>query len=103
MCGIYGQISTSPALNACGLSIRHRGPDDAGAKVFSIPGTDLSLTLVQRRLSIIDLSPAGHQPMANEDDTVWIIFNGEIYNFQPLRAELLAAGHTFRSKTDTET
>jgi asparagine synthase (glutamine-hydrolysing) len=103
MCGIYGQISTSPALNACGLAIQHRGPDDAGAEVFSIPGTDLSLTLVHRRLSIIDLSPAGHQPMANEDDTVWITFNGEIYNFQSLRSELSADGHVFRSKTDTET
>jgi asparagine synthase (glutamine-hydrolysing) len=103
MCGIYGQISTSPALNACGLAIQHRGPDDAGSKVFSIPGTDLSLTMVHRRLSIIDLSHAGHQPMANEDDTVWIIFNGEIYNFQSLRSKLQAAGHKFRSKTDTET
>ena len=103
MCGIYGQISTSPALNGCGLAIRHRGPDDAGAEVFSIPGTNLSLTLVHRRLSIIDLSPAGHQPMANEDNTVWITFNGEIYNFHSLRSELLAAGHVFRSKTDTET
>ncbi|MGA7792915.1 MAG: asparagine synthase (glutamine-hydrolyzing) [Candidatus Acidiferrales bacterium] len=103
MCGIYGQISTTPALNACGLSIRHRGPDDAGAKVFSISGTGLSLTMVHRRLSIIDLTPAGHQPMANEDNTVWITFNGEIYNFQSLRSELLAAGHEFRSKTDTET
>jgi asparagine synthase (glutamine-hydrolysing) len=103
MCGIYGQISIKPALNASGLAIRHRGPDDAGAQVFSIPGTDLLLTLVHRRLSIIDLSSAGHQPMANEDDTVWITFNGEIYNFQSLRSELLAAGHRFRSKTDTET
>jgi asparagine synthase (glutamine-hydrolysing) len=103
MCGIYGQISTKPALNACGLAIRHRGPDDAGAKVFSISGTNLSLTMVHRRLSIIDLSPAGHQPMANEDKTVWITFNGEIYNFKSLRSELLAAGHEFRSKTDTET
>lgn len=103
MCGIYGQISKNPALNECGLSIRHRGPDDAGAKVFPVPGTDLSVTLVHRRLSIIDLSPAGHQPMSNEDGTVWITFNGEIYNFQELRAKLLAENHQFQSHSDTET
>jgi asparagine synthase (glutamine-hydrolysing) len=103
MCGIYGQISKSPALNECGLSIRHRGPDDAGAKVFSVDGTGLSVTLVHRRLSIIDLSAAGHQPMSNEDGTVWITFNGEVYNFQELRPKLLAAGHKFESQTDTET
>ena len=103
MCGIYGQISKNPALNECGLSIRHRGPDDAGAKVFPVPGTGLSVTLVHRRLSIIDLSPAGHQPMSNEDGSVWITFNGEIYNFQELRTKLLTAGHKFASQTDTET
>jgi asparagine synthase (glutamine-hydrolysing) len=103
MCGIYGQISTNPALNESGLSIRHRGPDDAGAKVFPVHGTGLSVTLVHRRLSIIDLSPAGHQPMCNEDGTVWITFNGEIYNFQELRTKLLTAGHKFTSQTDTET
>jgi asparagine synthase (glutamine-hydrolysing) len=102
MCGIYGQISNRPATIDSGLSIRHRGPDDAGAQVFSVPGTDLSVSLVHRRLSIIDLSPAGHQPMTNEDGTIWITFNGEIYNFQELRLQLLAAGHQFRSKTDTE-
>jgi asparagine synthase (glutamine-hydrolysing) len=103
MCGIYGQISDSAAPRECGLSIRHRGPDDAGAEVFPVPGTNLSVTLVHRRLSIIDLSPAGHQPMANEDGTIWITFNGEIYNFQELRAQLIHAGHRFQSKTDTET
>ncbi len=102
MCGIYGQISTSPARKSCGLSIKHRGPDDAGERVFPVQGTDLLVTLVQRRLSIIDLSPAGHQPMSNEDGTVWIVFNGEIYNFQELRSELQSR-HTFRSQTDTET
>jgi asparagine synthase (glutamine-hydrolysing) len=58
--------------------------------------------LVHRRLSIIDLSPAGHQPMANEDGTIWIVFNGEIYNFQALRLRLAERGHRFRSRTDTE-
>jgi asparagine synthase (glutamine-hydrolysing) len=103
MCGIYGQISNSPARKECGLSIQHRGPDDAGEQVFPVHGTNLFVTLVHRRLSIIDLSPAGHQPMSNEDGTVWITFNGEIYNFQELRTQLLAANHRFNSKTDTET
>jgi asparagine synthase (glutamine-hydrolysing) len=102
MCGIYGQIGEHPVLQACGLAIRHRGPDDAGERVFSIAGTGLAISLVHRRLSIIDLSPAGHQPMTNEDSSLWIIFNGEIYNFLPLRDQLLAAGHRFNSKTDTE-
>jgi len=102
-CGIFGQIGSDRAPDACALSIRHRGPDNAGTKYFDVPGTQQCVTLAHRRLAIIDLSPAGHQPMANEDGTVWIIFNGEIYNFQDLRTELLAAGHRFRSKTDSET
>jgi asparagine synthase (glutamine-hydrolysing) len=102
MCGIYGQIAKSPALAECGLSMSHRGPDDAGTMDFQIPGTPQWVTLSHRRLSIIDLSPAGHQPMTNEDETAWIVFNGEIYNFLELRRELVAAGHQFRSKTDTE-
>ena len=61
------------------------------------------VALGHRRLSIVDLSPAGHQPMSNEDGTVWITFNGEIYNHAELRAELEAKGHRFRSHTDTET
>ena len=58
--------------------------------------------LGQCRLSIIDLSPLGHQPMSNEDGTVWITFNGEIYNYLELRDELIKKGHHFRSQTDTE-
>jgi asparagine synthase (glutamine-hydrolysing) len=73
-----------------------RGPDDAG--FHASPG----VALAHRRLSIIDLSPAGHQPMSNEDGSVWIVFNGEIYNFQDLRPEL-APRHVFRSHSDTET
>lgn len=103
MCGIYGEISDRPARAASGLSIRHRGPDDSGEKVFALEHASRWVSLVFRRLSIIDLSQAGHQPMSNEDGTVWIIFNGEIYNFQRLREELIAAGHRFQSKTDTET
>ncbi len=72
-----------------------RGPDDAGLRCG--PG----FALGHRRLSIIDLSPAGHQPMENEDGLVVITFNGEIYNFADLRPALEEAGHRFRSRTDT--
>ncbi|MGH9775408.1 MAG: asparagine synthase (glutamine-hydrolyzing) [Candidatus Acidiferrales bacterium] len=102
MCGIYAQISDSPASPECIRTIRHRGPDDEGMKHFLVPGTPLCVTLGHRRLSIIDLSPAGHQPMSNIDGTLWVTFNGEIYNFQELRAELIAAGYRFQSRTDTE-
>src|SRR5215470_9574286 len=103
MCGIFGQIGQSPADDKCGLELRHRGPDDSGVKYFSIPELSLYVSLLHRRLSIIDLSSAGHQPMSNEDETVWTVFNGEIYNFQDLRQQLIASGHRFRSRTDTET
>ncbi len=63
---------------------------------------DFNLVLASRRLAILDLSPAGHQPMCNEDQTLWIVHNGEIYNFRDLRKELLASGHRFTSETDTE-
>jgi asparagine synthase (glutamine-hydrolysing) len=81
---------------------QHRGPDDEGTIVFSEGSERATVTLGNRRLAIIDLSPDGHMPMANEDDTVWVTYNGEIYNFAELRAELIIAGHLFRSKTDTE-
>jgi asparagine synthase (glutamine-hydrolysing) len=77
--------------------LHHRGPDDAGVWVRGNVG------LGQARLSIIDLSPLGHQPMCNEDGTIWITFNGEIYNFLELKEELVRKGHQFRSQTDTET
>jgi asparagine synthase (glutamine-hydrolysing) len=103
MCGIAGKLYFDPArpverevlerMNAVQV---HRGPDDAGIHCQGPVG------LAHRRLSIIDLSPAGHQPMANEDGTIWIVFNGEIYNFQDLRPGLLERGHRFRSRTDTE-
>lgn len=103
MCGIYGEISDRPAAAECGQVIRHRGPDDAGEQIFALHNPKLFVSLLFRRLSIIDLSSAGHQPMPNEDQSVWIIFNGEIYNFQELREQLVAAGHHFQSRTDTET
>ena len=103
MCGIYGEISDRPAPAECGQVICHRGPDDAGEQVFALREPRLYVSLLHRRLSIIDLSAAGHQPMSNEDGTVWAVFNGEIYNFQELREQLIAAGHRFQSRTDTET
>ena len=103
MCGIAGIVWTDPnqpveveLLRRMSEAIRHRGPDDEG--VWTGPGVGLA----HRRLSVIDLSPAGHQPMTNEDGSVRIVYNGEIYNFLELRKELLRKGHDFRSQTDTE-
>jgi asparagine synthase (glutamine-hydrolysing) len=103
MCGFYGEISDHPAALECGRVIQHRGPDDAGRQVFALEDTGHFISLDFRRLSIIDLSVAGHQPMTNEDSSVWLVFNGEIYNFQDLRNQLLDLGHKFQSKTDSET
>lgn len=105
MCGIAGiwnYATGAPAdrglLRAMTDSIAHRGPDDQGAHFDDAAGVGLGF----RRLAIIDLSAAGRQPMANEDATVWTVFNGEVYNFQDLRPALEARGHVFRSRTDTE-
>ena len=76
--------------------IAHRGPDDAGEFV------DGQAALGHRRLSIVDLA-AGHQPLSNEDGTIWIVFNGEIYNHADVRPGLEAAGHRYRTRSDTET
>lgn len=76
----------------------HRGPDDRGVREFPAERVGLG----HRRLSILDLSPAGHEPMSNDDETLWITFNGEIYNFIELRRELEKQGCTFKSQTDTE-
>src|SRR3954468_8524413 len=106
MCGICGILATSDAFacdeetvaRVCDV-IAHPGPDDAGS--WSRP--DQGIALGHRRLSIVDLSPAGHNPMPNEDGSVWITFNGEIYNHLELRSELERKGHVYRSHTDTET
>ncbi len=102
MCGIAGiyqldgkPVSASILQDMCDV-IKHRGPDGEGQYL------DGPVGLGHRRLRIIDLSEAGKQPMSNEDGTVWITFNGEIYNFLELRADLLRKGHQFSSKTDTE-
>jgi asparagine synthase (glutamine-hydrolysing) len=79
--------------------MHHRGPDDNGTYVAREPG---AVSLTNCRLSIIDLSAAGHQPMTNEDGSLWLVYNGEMYNYADLRRELLAAGHRFTSNTDTE-
>src|SRR5213596_3197048 len=100
MCGICGVAGGDPARGGelvqrmCG-SMVHRGPDDEGS--IHLDG----VTLGMRRLSIIDIE-GGHQPMANEDSTVWVVQNGEIYNHRQLREQLLAAGHRFATKSDTE-
>src|SRR5204863_9112497 len=101
MCGIAGIISFdgSPVyleeLRAMCGAIAHRGPDDEGFYL----GTGAGLGM--RRLSIIDLE-AGRQPIRNEDGSVWVVFNGEIYNFHELRKELESRGHKFSTSTDTE-
>ena len=110
MCGICGIVSYDPErpaddalLQAMAGVMRHRGPDDEGyyrAECQDDFGPS-TVGLGFRRLSIIDLC-TGHQPMANEDQTVWVVFNGEIYNFQQLRPGLEAAGHRFRTRSDTE-
>ena len=100
MCGIVGCTDALHELAQARDSMRHRGPDDAGLSWDSIGGHDVGLA--QRRLAIIDCSPAGHQPMVDAQQEMTIVFNGEIYNFLELRRELEALGHHFRSRSDTE-
>jgi asparagine synthase (glutamine-hydrolysing) len=102
MCGIcgileYDRQSDVPheLVHKMNQTMIHRGPDDGG--VFTGRGIGLG----HRRLSIIDLQ-GGHQPMSNEDDTIWVLLNGEIYNYPELRADLLQRGHVFKTKSDTE-
>src|ERR687892_198680 len=100
MCGISGVFHrrSPPPRSIDDLRQRHRGPDDEGT--YTDPRGRAELWF--RRLAILDLSRAGHQPMSNEDGTIWLVFNGEIYNHRPLRAELERKGHEFRSRTDSE-
>lgn len=128
MCGIAG-ISCKQNINPILIKkmtdiIRHRGPDDEGflaintykKKIYHLTGPDskvekkriesfresANLFLGHRRLSILDLSPAGHQPMSNEDESIWIVFNGEIYNYIELKCDLQSKGYKFKTNTDTE-
>ena len=114
MCGITGAVWTDPAhaisedeLRRMTASLRHRGPDDDGSyrqerlvrpPLDPLPGVALGF----RRLSIIDID-GGRQPMSNEDGTVWVVFNGEIYNYRELRRRLEGSGHRFQTESDTET
>ncbi len=107
MCGITGVFNYSQPSNLVSETvlkqmtcvIAHRGPDDDG--IYISP--DQRLGFGFRRLAIIDLSPAGHQPMGNHDGSIWIVFNGEVYNHLDLRKDLEAKGYRYNSRTDTET
>ncbi len=100
MCGITGFINntenTEAVLGRMMDRIRHRGPDAEGKYI------DSSIALGHRRLSIIDVSSQGDQPIFNEDGSLVIVFNGEIYNYRSIREKLIEAGHNFRTNTDTE-
>ncbi|HCX90887.1 MAG TPA: asparagine synthase (glutamine-hydrolyzing) [Deltaproteobacteria bacterium] len=130
MCGICGFVNFEKQKEAFGEGLlkkmtsvlKHRGPDDSGMVFLSSNGdrkplvvnstindnefrvshNDYNIGLGHQRLSIIDLSPSGHQPMSNEDGKIWITYNGEIYNFKVLKSELEAQGHRFKSNSDTE-
>src|SRR5919198_1036315 len=98
MCGIAGCLGAPPPGEGftarIAQALRHRGPDAQAIRSWP------EATLVHTRLSIIDLSPTGAQPMANEDGTVWTVFNGEIYNHLELRRQLEARGHVFKGRSD---
>ena len=105
MCGIYGFLTHSDnvgreIMQRMGCALRHRGPDDEGEVI--VHSGPVCVALGHKRLSIIDLSEAGRQPLANEDQTVWLTLNGEIYNHQELRKDLETKGHRFRSHSDSE-
>lgn len=110
MCGLCGMVVVDGAplreetIRAMCSALSHRGPDGEGVWLRKGSGGERApqVGLGHRRLSVIDLSPAGAQPMTNEGETLWLVFNGEIYNFQELRQGLEARGHRFRSRTDSE-
>jgi len=107
MCGIAGilgpdRVATPGVVEGLGTSLAHRGPDDHGVRKVPTLSGGRSATLIHRRLSIIDLSPLGHQPMTDPATGNWIVYNGEIFNFRELRRELEASGARFISESDTE-
>ena len=112
MCGISGFCSAAPrdraVLEAMNATLRHRGPDDTGVWLSGGRSSNGwtagsgTVGLAQRRLAILDLSPAGRNPMANDDGTLWISYNGEVFNFREVRNELEGAGFQFRTQTDSE-
>jgi asparagine synthase (glutamine-hydrolysing) len=104
MCGIYGYVTQREKINPeimhrMGCALAHRGPDDEGEMTAN--SNAVCVGLGHKRLSIIDLSAAGKQPMANEDESVWLTLNGEIYNYRELRDELENIVHLFRSHSDS--
>lgn len=108
MCGIAGVLGTGRVVQRSTLerianSLEHRGPDDEGIEVVPVDESqDRYLGLVHRRLSIIDLSSAAHQPMYEPETGNWIVFNGEIYNYREIREVLASDGCSFKSNSDTE-
>jgi len=108
MCGIFGIIgkrnsALESALKSATHALAHRGPDDEGTQLLPlISDADIGVGLGSRRLAILDLSPAGHQPLHDPGSGNWLVFNGEIYNFQEVRAQLERLGHRFASSGDTE-
>src|SRR5262249_62351796 len=102
LCGIYGEIrfdggaAELATLESMARRTVHRGPDDEGAHL------DGPVAIGMRRLSIIDVA-GGHQPLSNEDGTLWLVANGEIYNYRDLQRELKAQGHRFKTASDCET
>jgi asparagine synthase (glutamine-hydrolysing) len=103
ICNLNGKPIDSKLLKKMTNALRHRGPDDEGLYINNGGDCDMKVGLGHRRLKVIDLSKKAHQPMCNEDKSIWIIFNGEIYNFGELRIELEKKGHKFQSHSDTET
>ncbi|HEY1938486.1 MAG TPA: asparagine synthase (glutamine-hydrolyzing) [Candidatus Angelobacter sp.] len=107
MCGIAGFINWrsktgADALAAANCAIAHRGPDDAGLQLIDMKNGNGCVGLANRRLAILDLSPAGHQPMSDPTTGNWIAYNGEVFNFQEIRTRLEGEGAQFTSHTDTE-
>ena len=105
MCGIAGLISTDPEARIAAMltAIEHRGRDDEGAWISpAVDDHGRQVCFGHRRLSIIDTSSAGHEPMFSHDGRFVLTFNGEIYNYRELREELAAKGHEFRTQTDIE-
>src|SRR5277367_6111195 len=109
MCGIsglatkrLGEVDLQATIVRMANAIRHRGPDGTDVRCFEPPGISQRVALGHNRLAIIDVSEAGREPMTNEDGTVWLVFNGEIYNFEELRPRLEQRGHQFDSHTDAE-
>lgn len=108
MCGIFGIVTTKPRseliepLARALKALAHRGPDDYGVEFINDERDGLTVAFAHHRLSVLDLSPAGHQPMRDEVTGDWITYNGKVFNFRDLRRELVARGLSFRSESDTE-